>query len=57
MALSRCRSFAGIVLRSRITPSSVKTDSVVKNFTEEAESKAPDQAEFATSEETISDGC
>ncbi len=46
VALSRCKSFEGIVLRSRITPSSVKTDSVVKNYTEEAESKSPDQAEL-----------
>lgn len=46
VALSRCKSFEGIVLRSRITPSSVKTDSVVKNYTEEAESKAPDLAEL-----------
>lgn len=44
VALSRCKSFEGIVLRSRITTSSVKTDSVVKRYTEEAESKAPDQA-------------
>ncbi len=46
VALSRCKSFEGIVLRSRITASSVKTDNVVKNYTEEAESKAPDQAEL-----------
>ena len=46
VALSRCKSFEGIVLRSRITASSVKTDSVVTNYTEEAESKAPDQAEL-----------
>ena len=46
VALSRCKSFEGIVLRSRIMPSSVKTDSVVKNYTEEAESKTPDQAEL-----------
>ena len=40
VALSRCKSFEGIVLRSRIMPSSVK------NYTEEAESKTPDQAEL-----------
>jgi hypothetical protein len=44
VALSRCKSFEGIVLRSRITTSSVKTDSVVKSYTEEAGSKAPDRA-------------
>src|SRR5207302_6701230 len=32
VALSRCRSFEGIVLSSRITPSSVKTDLVVKAY-------------------------
>ncbi len=46
VALSRCKSFEGIVLRSRITMSSVKTDSVVKSFTEGVESKAPDPAEL-----------
>lgn len=46
VALSRCKSFEGMVLRSRITPSSVKTDSVVKNYTAEAESRAPDRAEL-----------
>lgn len=49
VALSRCKSFEGIVLRSRITSSSVKTDSVVKNYTEDSESKAPDQTELQQS--------
>ncbi len=44
VALSRCKSFEGIVLRSKIVPSSVKTDSVVKNYTEEADKNAPDEA-------------
>ncbi|MEQ1744784.1 MAG: helix-turn-helix domain-containing protein [Saprospiraceae bacterium] len=44
VALSRCKSFEGIVLRSRIAHSSVKTDSTVKNFTEMAEKNAPDEA-------------
>ena len=34
VALSRCRSFEGIVLSSRLNPSSVKTDSVVKAYSE-----------------------
>ncbi len=46
VALSRCKSFDGIVLRSRLTMSSIKTDSVVKNYTEQADSKAPDQTEL-----------
>ncbi len=44
VALSRCKSFEGIVLRSKIIPSSVRTDSVVKNYTEEADKNAPDHA-------------
>lgn len=44
VALSRCKSFEGIVLRSKIVPSSVKTDSVVKNYSEAADKNAPDEA-------------
>ncbi len=42
VALSRCKSFEGIVLRSKIAYSSVKTDQVVKTYTHEAEKNAPD---------------
>ncbi|MBC7778336.1 MAG: AAA family ATPase, partial [Phycisphaerae bacterium] len=49
VALSRCKSFEGIVLRSKIVPSSVKTDSVVKNYTEEADKNAPDEAHLSRS--------
>ncbi|MFN0213217.1 MAG: helix-turn-helix domain-containing protein [Saprospiraceae bacterium] len=49
VALSRCKSFEGIVLRSRIILSSVKTDSVVKNYTEEADKNAPDEAHLIRS--------
>ena len=41
VALSRCRSFEGIVLRSPIKSLSVKTDLVVKNFSEEMERHTP----------------
>jgi hypothetical protein len=41
VALSRCKSFEGIVLRSRIDYSSVKTDPVVKHYTAEAERNSP----------------
>jgi hypothetical protein len=44
VALSRCRSFEGIVLSSKIDFSSVKTDSVVKQYTDEAEKQRPDEA-------------
>lgn len=43
VALSRCTSFEGIVLRSKIAYSSVKTDGVVKNFSENAEKNPPDE--------------
>ncbi len=41
VALSRCKSFEGIVLISRIIPAGIRTDSTVKNFSEEAEKNAP----------------
>ncbi len=43
VALSRCKSFEGLVLRTKIAHSSVKTDATVKNFSEMAEKNAPDQ--------------
>ncbi|HMQ49887.1 MAG TPA: helix-turn-helix domain-containing protein [Saprospiraceae bacterium] len=43
VALSRCKSFEGLVLSSKIRPSSVRTDSKVKEYTKEAEDKAPDE--------------
>lgn len=46
VALSRCKSFEGIVLRSRISGSSVKTDPVVQNFSEDAERAAPGESEL-----------
>ncbi len=47
VALSRCKSFEGIVLRSKIAHSSVKTDYVVKNYTDEAGKNAPDETRLA----------
>jgi hypothetical protein len=41
VALSRCRSFEGIVLSSKINPSSVKMDRVVKAYTEKTTRNAP----------------
>lgn len=49
VALSRCKSFEGIVLRSRIEPSSVKTDQVVRSYSEEADRNAPDAAQLSQS--------
>ena len=39
VALSRCKSFEGIVLRTRLGRSSVRTDRLVQNFTEVARRK------------------
>src|SRR5204863_3362840 len=49
VALSRCRSFEGIVLSSRINPSSVKTDSVVKAYTEKTARNAPSETHLRQS--------
>ncbi|MBK9336630.1 MAG: AAA family ATPase [Lewinellaceae bacterium] len=49
VALSRCKSFEGIVLRSKIAYSSVRTDSTVQHFSEAAEKNAPDEAHLEQS--------
>ncbi len=49
VALSRCKSFEGIVLRSTIAFSSVKTDPVVKQYSEQAERNAPTQSQIEQS--------
>src|SRR5437870_4097385 len=49
VALSRCRSFEEIVLSSRINPSSVKTDVVVKAYTEKTARNAPGEAHLRQS--------
>ena len=47
VALSRCKSFEGIVLRSKISYSSVKTDRVVREYSDEASKNEPTEAELA----------
>lgn len=49
VALSRCKTLEGIVLRSKIVSSSVKTDSVVQHYTEEADKNAPDEQHLSRS--------
>lgn len=49
VALSRCKSFEGIVLRSKIGQSSVRTDSTVRDFSKTAEQNAPDAAHLEQS--------
>jgi hypothetical protein len=46
VALSRCKTFAGIVLSSKIGMSSVKTDWAVKRYGEETERRAPSEADL-----------
>jgi hypothetical protein len=46
VALSRCKSFEGIVLRSQIQLRSVKTDPVIKQFSEEAEQNLPNETKL-----------
>jgi hypothetical protein len=49
VALSRCRSFEGIVLSSRLNPSSVKTDLVVKAYSEKNAHNTPTEAHLRQS--------
>ncbi len=49
VALSRCKSFEGIVLRSPIQYSSVRTDSTVRHFSSEAEKNPPTEAHLQQS--------
>ncbi len=53
VALSRCTSFEGIVLRSQIAYSSVKTDAVVKNYSKEANQNAPDESKLLQSKKAF----
>ncbi len=46
VALSRCKSFEGIVLRSQISGSSVKTDPVVRRFSDDAERLVPSEPQL-----------
>ena len=46
VALSRCKSFEGIVLRSKIVNSSVKTDTVVRNYSAESDKNTPNEAQL-----------
>ncbi len=46
VALSRCRSFEGMVLRSPLTFNSIKTDGVVAHYTREAENNVPNSEQL-----------
>jgi len=49
VALSRCKTFEGIVLRSKINYSSVRTDSVVQKYSKEADQNAPNAEQLLQS--------
>lgn len=49
VALSRCKSFEGMVLRSPISYNSVKTDGTVSTYTKNAEENAPGEQHLAES--------
>ena len=51
VALSRCKSFEGIVLMSKIGQSSVKTDSVVQRYSAKAEAEEPTEADLEISKQ------
>ncbi|PHI19140.1 hypothetical protein CEQ90_14615 [Lewinellaceae bacterium SD302] len=57
VALSRCKSFAGIVLRSQISGSSVRTDRVVSNYTERAEANAPTDEDLRADKHEFQSNC
>lgn len=46
VALSRCRTFEGILLRSPLGQTSVRTDSTVQNYTQISREKAPDDQQL-----------
>ncbi|MEM6396887.1 MAG: helix-turn-helix domain-containing protein [Bacteroidota bacterium] len=46
VALSRCRTFEGIVLRTPLGQSSIRTDTIVKDYSAEAEANQPDEAQL-----------
>ncbi len=46
VALSRCKTFEGILLRSPLRPTSVKTDHLVRNYTETARQNEPDEQQL-----------
>lgn len=49
VALSRCKSFEGMVLKSEIAFNSVKTDGTIASYTKEASNNAPDDRHLKNS--------
>lgn len=57
VALSRCKTFEGIVLRSRIGGSSVRTDTVVKTYSEQTEENQPGEEELLADKRAFQINC
>ncbi|MBU0695714.1 MAG: helix-turn-helix domain-containing protein [Bacteroidetes bacterium] len=53
VALSRCKTFEGMVLSSKISFNSVKTDGTVSTYTKNAEQNAPDEQHLKSSKITF----
>lgn len=53
VALSRCKTFEGMVLSSKISFNSVKTDGTVSTYTKNAEENAPDEAHLNQSKSSF----
>ncbi|MEY4927361.1 MAG: hypothetical protein RI894_1797 [Bacteroidota bacterium] len=49
VALSRCKTFEGIVLRSQIANSSIRTDSIVRGYSADIDRNAPTEADLISS--------
>lgn len=56
VALSRCKTFEGIVLRSRIGVNSVRTDSIVQDYSRNAEGNAPTEKDLLLSKHEFQQG-
>ncbi len=49
VALSRCKTFEGIVLRSQLNNNSIRTDNVVRNYSEDIDKNPPTEAHLTAS--------
>lgn len=57
VALSRCKSLEGIILRSQISGGSVRTDRVVSNYTERAEANPPTDEDLRADKHEFQANC
>lgn len=53
VALSRCKSLEGLVLSSKLTPHSIKSDKVISNVTRDIEENPPSQQQLNDSKATF----